>query len=160
MDRSAVAAAYDRQADTVYRICYAYMKNAADAEDMVQETFLRLIGHIDRIQNPEHEKAWLIVTASNLCKNQLRYWWRRNTSLDEAMPAKSEPVIDDTCRAVLALPEKYRLALYLYYYEGYTTPEIARMLHRKDATVRSWLHTGRTLLRRQLGESEREDFHE
>lgn len=60
MDRSAVAAAYDRQADTVYRICYAYMKNAADAEDMVQETFLRLIGHIDRIQNPEHEKAWLI----------------------------------------------------------------------------------------------------
>ena len=64
MDRSAVAAAYDRQADTVYRICYAYMKNAADAEDMVQETFLRLIGHIDRIQNPEHEKAWLIVTCA------------------------------------------------------------------------------------------------
>lgn len=87
MDHSAVAAAYDRQADTVYRICYAYMKNAADAEDMVQETFLRLIGRTDRIQSTEHEKAWLIVTASNLCKNQLRHWWRRTAPLDESLPA-------------------------------------------------------------------------
>ena len=63
---------YHRQIDTVYRICYSFMKNKPEAEDMVQETFLRLIASGKTFENQRHEKAWLIVTASNLCKDQLK----------------------------------------------------------------------------------------
>ena len=63
---------YNRQVDTVYRICYSFMKNISDTEDMVQETFLRLIRTGVLFQSEEHEKAWLIVTASNLCKDTLK----------------------------------------------------------------------------------------
>ena len=65
---------YDRQVDTVYRICYSFMKNAPEAEDMTQETFLRLISSGQKFDNERHEKAWLIVTASNLCKDSLKRW--------------------------------------------------------------------------------------
>ena len=74
---------YQRHVDTVYRVCYSYMKNRADTEDMVQDTFIKLISSGVCFQSAEHEKAWLIVTASNLCKNALRHWWRRRENIDD-----------------------------------------------------------------------------
>ena len=69
---------YNRQVETVYRICYSFMKNnTSDTEDMVQETFLRLIRSGALFETEEHEKAWLIVTASNLCKDALKSKWRK-----------------------------------------------------------------------------------
>ena len=65
---------YNRHVDTVYRVCFSYMKNKSETEDMVQETFLRLITSKKTFDNERHEKAWLIVTASNLCKDSLKKW--------------------------------------------------------------------------------------
>ena len=74
---------YERHVDSVYRLCFSFMKNSADAEDMVQETFLRLLSSGKSFESEEHEKAWLIVTASNLCKDTLKKWWRKNENIDD-----------------------------------------------------------------------------
>ena len=117
---------YHRQIDTVYRICYSFMKNKPEAEDMVQETFLRLIASGKTFENQRHEKAWLIVTASNLCKDQLKRLYRTDEDLDKT-------------------------AVYLYYYEGYTTREIAGLLHCPQPTVRTRLARARKQLKTMLG---------
>lgn len=144
---------YDRHVDTVWRVCYSYMKNTADTEDMVQETFIRLIKSGNDFESREHEKAWLIVTASNLCKNELKRPGRAADNIDDhpeindqAAPGRGE-VLD----AVLALPEKYRIAVYLFYYEGYKTGEIAKMLHIPEATVKTRLRRARGTLKTMIG---------
>lgn len=72
-----IAEIYKRHSKTVYRVCFAYMKNPADTEDAVQDTFFQLIKSGPAFESEEHEKAWLIRTATNICKNVLRHWWRR-----------------------------------------------------------------------------------
>ena len=76
-------AIYNRNVDSVYRLCYSFMKNRADAEDLTQETFLKLLAQKPAFDNERHEKAWLIVTASNLCKDSLKKWWRRHEQLED-----------------------------------------------------------------------------
>lgn len=144
---------YDRHVDTVYRICYAYMKNAPEAEDMTQETFLRLISCRKAFENQRHEKAWLIVTASNLCKDALKKWWRHNENLDdyENLPQNDGETGGAVLAAILALPQDYKEAVYMYYYEGYTTVEIARHLKCPESTVRSRLSRARKQLMTMLG---------
>lgn len=144
---------YNRQVDTVYRVCYSFMKNAPEAEDMVQETFLRLISSGQAFDNERHEKAWLIVTASNLCKDSLKRWWRRFESLDEGFWEATAPEIPENpvLEAVLALPDAYKAAVYMFYYEGYTTAEIAHYQRCREATVRSRLSRARKMLKSMLG---------
>lgn len=122
---------YNRHVDTVYRVCYSFMKNASDAEDMVQETFLKLIAENKQFQSESHEKAWLIVTASNTCKDLLKSWRRKVENIDNHPSlAHTEPFLEeDMLSVILSLPIKYKEVVYLYYYEGYRTPEIAKMLH-------------------------------
>lgn len=148
-----IADIYRRHVKTVYRVCFAFMKNKADTEDVVQNTFMKLFGYKGQFQNEEHEKAWLIVTAQNLCKDLLRNWWRKNEPLEdyENLSSNSPFEIDETLKAVMKLPQKYKTAIYLYYYEGYTSPEIAAMLHKPQSTVRNYLHEARQLLRERLG---------
>lgn len=148
-----IAEIYDRQIDTVYRVCYSFMKNKPETEDMVQETFLRLITSGQAFDSQRHERAWLIVTASNLCRDSLKHWWRRTETLDEnpnlaaeAAPARS-PVLD----AILQLPRDYKELVYMYYYEGYSTDEIAWYLHCPPSTVRSRLARARKRLKDMLG---------
>jgi len=148
-----IIAIYDRHVDTVYRICYSYMKNKPETEDMVQETFLRLITSRKVFESDRHEKAWLIVTASNLCKDSLKKAWRKEVSFQD------EPSLGGLCReenrdvleAVLQLPADYKVVVYMYYYEGYSTAEIASCLKKPHATVRSHLSRARKLLRSMLG---------
>lgn len=144
---------YDRHVDTVYRICYAYMKNAPEAEDMTQETFLRLMSCGKAFENQRHEKAWLIVTASNLCKDTLKKWWRHNENLDDYddLPQNDRETSSIVLDAILALPQDYKDAVYMYYYEGYTTAEIARHLKCPESTVRSRLSRARKQLMNTLG---------
>ena len=98
---------YRRQVDAVYRVCYAFMKNPADTEDLVQETFLKLLTSGRRFDSQDHERAWLIVTASNACKDALKHWWRRREDL-EACQAQAPPFeVDGVLSAVLALPDRY-----------------------------------------------------
>lgn len=144
---------YERQVDTVYRICFSFMKNTADTEDMVQETFLRLLKCGIGFVSEEHEKAWLIVTASNLCKDTLKKWWRRTEDIDDpSLDLKTPPFeIDDVLGAVMKLPADQKTVVYMYYYEGYSTGEIASYLHCPPATVRSRLSRARKTLKHKLG---------
>lgn len=144
---------YNRHVDTVYRVCYSFMKNRAETEDMVQETFLRLITSGNSFENERHEKAWLIVTASNLCKDSLKKWWRRNENIEEYSSSLMDMTHADNevLDAILALPDDYKCVVYMYYYEGYTTPEIAEFQHCPQATVRSRLSRARKQLSFMLG---------
>jgi RNA polymerase sigma-70 factor (ECF subfamily) len=148
-----ITAIYERHVDMVYRVCFSYMKNTADTEDMVQNTFIQMISSEVDYLSEEHEKAWLIVTASNLCKNHLRHWWQKRSNLDDyEQVATTQPFeIDETLAVVLALPDMYKLTIYLYYYEGYTSTEIARLMNKPQSTIRNYLHRGRAILRKKLG---------
>lgn len=147
-----VAEIYQRHKNTIYRVCFAYMKNPVDAEDALQETFCRLIRAGGAFADKEHEKAWLIKVATNLCKNSLRHWWRRTVNLErQNLEENTEPQIDGTLAAVLALPAKYKTVIYLYYYEGYNSTEIAKMLGKPQSTVRNHLSEARKALREKLG---------
>jgi len=144
---------YNRQVDTVYRICFSFMKNTADAEDMVQETFLRLLRSGIGFVSEEHEKAWLIVTASNLCRDTLKKWWRKTENIDDPALGLQQPPfeIDEVLSAILTLPADQKTAIYMYYYEGYSTAEIAAYLHCPQVTVRSRLSRARKNLKQKLG---------
>ena len=144
---------YNRQVDTVYRICFSYMKNTADTEDMVQETFLRLLSSGVEFMSEEHEKAWLIVTASNLCKDTLKKWWRRHEDLDDpALNLEQPPFeVNEVLDAILRLPASQKTVVYMYYYEGYATADIAAYLRCPHATVRSRLSRARKSLKQMLG---------
>lgn len=146
-------AIYNRHVDTVYRLCFSFMKNKADAEDLVQETFLKLLSEGKGFENERHEKAWLIVTASNLCKDSLKKWWRRNENIEDLQSLGYEQSIADPAimKAILSLKADYKTAVYMFYYEGYTTAEIAEHLNCPEATVRSRLSRARAQLRTLLG---------
>ncbi len=149
-----IEAIFRRHVQTVYRVCYSFMGNAADAEDATQATFMKLVDHPRSFESEGHEKAWLIVCASNLCRDLLKSASRtRVTAMPEQEPADphgTDP-IDATLDAVLRLPEKYKDVVYLHYYEGYKTDEIARMLGEKPSTVRNRLRDARGMLRKSLG---------
>jgi len=129
------------------------MKNQHDTEDMVQNTFIKLMKDNTKFQSEEHEKAWLIRTATNLCKDYFRSWWsKKRVSMDAAaeLATDESQLMDDALKMVLALPDKYKTAIYMYYYEGYSTVEIAKILGKKESTVRGYLHTGRKLLKIEM----------
>lgn len=148
-----ITGVYNRHVDAVYRICYSFMKNRADTEDMVQETFLRLLSSGKTFENERHERAWLIVTASNLCKDNLKKWWRRTEPIDDYSDTIAAPESPENSltEAILKLPAKYKDVVYLYYYEGYTTEEIADRMGCSQATVRSQLLRARKRLNALLG---------
>ncbi len=153
-----IAEIYSRQVKTVYRVCFAYMKNAADTEDAVSDTFMKMIRSGAGFVSEEHEKAWLIRTASNVCKDMLKSWWRKREKLEDFEQRQgSGPVeVDETLQAVMALPEKYKTVVYLYYYEGYTSVEISKILLKPQSTIRNYLCEARNILRERLGS----DFNE
>ena len=146
---------YLRHSRTVYRVCFAYLKNPADTEDAVQDTFFQLIRSGPALESTEHEKAWLIRTATNVCKNMLRHWWRRRENIEDHadLPSSETVKTDEVFQVVMELPEKYKTVVYLYYYEGYTSVEIAEILKKPQSTVRNHLHEARAILRERLGES-------
>lgn len=144
---------YERHVQTVWRVCYAYMKNTAETEDAVQDTFLRLMDANPSFESAEHEKAWLIRTASNVCKNHLKRKWRKRENLDSAENTVGEMMqTNEVLDAVLALPDKYKAVVYLYYYEGYAGKEIAAILKKPASTVRNLLRDARKQLKEKLGE--------
>ena len=137
----------------VWNLCYTYLHNSADAEDAVQETFLRLYRSQKRFRDREHEKAWLIITAGNVCKDELKRKGRAGVSLEKDVQVEpSEMEQDETLMSLMKLPEQYRTVLYLFYYEGLSTKKIGKLLKKPDATIRSQLHRARQLLKARLEE--------
>lgn len=145
---------YMRHYKTVYRVCFSYMKTTHDTEDAVQDTFFRLIKSSPAFDSEEHEKAWLIVTATNICKNELRHWWRRRGNIDDYydLPSSESVEMDEIFQVVMGLPNKYKTIVFLYYYEGYSSVGIANMLKKPQSTVRNYLHNARCILKERLGD--------
>ena len=148
----AVRELYEEYSQTLYRIAFTYMKNRYDAEDALQETFLRLIRGRVAFVDAQHEKAWLIRTVSNVCRDMLKAKSRHHLDLDaQTQLAAPEPEANALLAAILALPGKYKTAVYLYYYEGYAVSEIADMLRQSPNTVKTWLFRARKALKESLG---------
>ncbi len=152
--RDALAGLYQRRFGMVYQICLVLMKNVPDAEDAAQTVFRRVLERGQVFRDPEHEKAWLIVTARNECRNQLKHWWRTRRAGEEALESLTweQPEDREVWDQVAALPEAHRLALYLHYYQGYTTGEMAELLGENPSTVRSRLVQARRKLKLKLEE--------
>lgn len=124
---------YNRHVNTVYRVCFMFMKNVHDTEDMVQNTFSRLMKDGTYFQNEEHEKAWLIRTATNLCKDYFKNWWTKTVGIGDMAEVTAEDpfIMDDTLEKVMKLPPNPKTVVYMYYYEGYSTVEIAKIIEKK-----------------------------
>jgi len=147
-----IEAIYNRQVSTVYRVCYSYLGNRADAEDATQNVFLRLLRSGASFESDEHEKAWLIRVSANLCKDVLKASVRKNVPLDAIPEPEAKPQeYDATLDVVLSLDEKYKDVVYLYYYEGWSTDQISGALGKPPSTIRSYLSEARALLRERLG---------
>ena len=142
-----IEAIYERHINMIYHVSYSYMKNAADAEDISSEVFAKLLKTSVKFKNAEHEKAWLLRTAINLCKNSLKSWRRKNENIDDYYDLASDNHEDETLKAVMDLPERYKSAVYLYYYEGYSSEEIAGMLKKPRSTILNHLHEARKILK-------------
>ena len=146
----------ERYAPMVYRIALNRTLNTADAEDVMQETLLKLYLARKPFQSPEHERHWVVRVAVNECKKLLRSPWRRRTGpLEEA----GEPVFDtpqqsELYQHVMGLPPKYRAAVYLYYYEGCSVQETAAAMGANPSTVQTWLMRARGKLKLILQEAE------
>lgn len=152
-DREFTAAA-ERYLDMVYRVALNWFRNPADAEDAAQNTMLRLWRTDTAFTDEEHLRRWLARVTVNECKRISASPWRRRTVSLEACP---EPVFSDPARQtlfreVMGLPGKYRVPLYLYYYEGYAVAEIGELLGLKPSTVQTRLARARDRLKTQLTE--------
>ncbi len=144
---------FDDYGDILLRVAYSYVHNMSDAEDILQETLIKVIKARPSFENAAHEKAWLIKVASNLSKNRISYNKLRDTDeLNEELVAGDREDLSFVWEAVKNLPEKFREVIHLFYQEGYSTKDIAKILGRNEATVRSDLKRGREKLKAVLKE--------
>lgn len=149
-----VNSAIQRYSDTIRRICMLHLKNYADTEDIFQTVFLKYVLSSATFESEEHEKAWIIRVTVNACKDLIKSFFRsRTVSLDEVLeqPAPMASQHREVLEAVLSLPPKYKDAVYLHYYEGYSAPEIGRILGKNVNTVYTLLNRARQLLKETLG---------
>ena len=152
METQALAENYrDRLFAAAFQVC----GNAADAEYAAQEALLRYHASEKQFESEQHIRAWLLRVAINCAKNISRSFFRRNTVPLEAYMETLEfdsGESRDIFREVMALPEKYRLVIHLYYYEDYTVAEIGEILGLTESNVKVRLSRGRQLLKKALQE--------
>ena len=147
----------DRHEDTLFRAALAILGDVQEAEDAVQDTFLRYLEKRPELRDGDHEKAWLLKVTANRCKSILRTRRRRPTvELLDIYPVPEEEGSRELMEAILTLPANQRSAVHLHYYEGYTSEEIGAILGQRPGTVRSHLSRAREALRRYLLEEEGE----
>lgn len=142
--------------DTVFRVALNCLKSGTDADDVTQNVFLKLWKERKPFESEEHIRNWLIRVTINECKSFLRSPWRRAENFEDYARSLSftAPEHSELFYAVMELPSKYRVPVYLYYYEGYSTEEIASMLSIPRPTVATQLRRGRELLRKLLQEAD------
>ena len=162
MTDEAFAQAARTYGDTVYRVAYHALNNPADAEDAAQTVLLRLYEHKKEFESEEHMKHWLLRVAVNESRKLLRSFWRRTSvPLEEwrETAAPEDPAKAEVLEAVMALEPKYRLAVYLYYYEGLSVAEAAAAMRANPSTVQTWLLRARERLRKSLTEEKEESVY-
>ncbi len=145
----------ERYRDNLFAVAFHVCKNAADADDIVQETFLQYYVAKKEFDSEAHIRAWLIRVAVNKAKNVNRSFWRQHkVPLEEYMESlvfetQKEETLFET---VMKLPQKYRIIIHLYYYEDYSVREIGEILSLKESNVKVRLSRGRKLLKEALKE--------
>ena len=140
---------YETFGPALYRFCLMQMKNPADAEDILQEVFCKRLYQAPRFKSPQHERNWLFQVALNLCRDEWRRHRRSELPLEAAVNVPLPPAELSLLEQAAGLPEKQRTALHLYYYEGYSVQEIARLLGVTAPTVKMRLKRGREALRKE-----------
>lgn len=156
MERNEMESIYDKFSNTVYRAAFSYCKNHADAEDITSEVFIKCFTGKKKFDSDEHLKAWLIRCTINRCKDVFKSFRFKNlVPLEDTELIYETPEESEVYHTVMALPEKYRIAIHLFYYEGYSSKEIAGILKKSDTAVRTQLRRGREMLKKSLGE----EFH-
>lgn len=153
--RQRVGFIMEKYGDTIYRAAYAYLHNSADAEDIVQDTLIKYLQNGQNFESETHEKAWILKVAVNLSKNKIDYnKIRQADELDENLPGNRREDLSFIWDEIKKLPKNQAMAIHLFYYEGLSTKEIAKILNVKESTLRSDLKRGRDKLRENL----KEDF--
>ena len=143
---------YDEHAQMLYRIAFTYMKNRYDSEDALQECFVRYLRSSPVFRDAQHEKGWLILTVTNICRDMLKSRHRQHENLEDHTDLSlPPPETDELMEAILKLPDRYKTSIYLYYYEGYSVKEVAAMLHQPTNTIKTWLARARKQLKNELG---------
>lgn len=143
-------AAWNAYGTMVYRLAMVYLGRPADAEDAVQEAFLRLLSRAPSFADAEHEKRWLLRVTVNLCRDQLKGFWRKRTAALEPDEPAPDPETLGVAEAIVALPEQYKAPIHLHYCEGYSVAEIGEILHLGQSAVKMRLKRGRDLLKLEL----------
>ena len=139
-----------KHSNMVFRIAYSQTKNKADAEDVFQNVFVRLMCCGTEFENEKHLEAWLIRVTVNCSKNVLTSaWFRKTTKLEDTI-AVDAPQTSDIYNTVMQLPSKYRIVIHLHYYEDKPIAEIASVLGKNENTVKSQLHRAREILKQKL----------
>lgn len=140
----------DKYSDMVYRIALTRCRNKENAEDVFQDVFVKFSEKLPKFENEEHEKAWFIRVTLNLTKNLLTANWNTKVvGLDEDIVVENEKS-SDIYSAVMALPDNYRMVIYLLYYEGYKVKEIANILSINENTIKTWLMRAREILKKNI----------
>lgn len=146
--------AIELYSDTIRRICLVHLKNHNDVDDIFQTVFLKYALNSTSFKDNEHEKAWFIRVTINACKDVLKsFFYKKTVPLDEIMDQTYTIKDDDkyVLEVVLSMPEKYRKVTYLYYYEGYTAPEIGKILNKNVNTIYTILNRSKKILKDNLG---------
>lgn len=141
-----------KYSSSMLKVAFSLLKSTADAEDAVQEAFVKLITKAPEFENDKHRKAWLLRVTVNISKNMLKSAKRKNLPLTEEIPYSEKS--EDVLPYVLSLDEKYRVVTHLYYYENYSIKEIAEILSLPTATIGTRLSRARKMLEKSL----KEDF--
>lgn len=143
----------------LFRICYCILCNRADAEDALQDTFLKYLTKSPEFESAEHEKAWLIKVATNTSKNMVLLRKRRKTvDFEELNSIGIEDEDTQIFESILALPVKYKIVMTLYYIEGYSSKEVSDIIGVSPDAVRKRLQKGRELLKREIERWNDSDF--
>ena len=150
MDQALFDRVYETYGPALYRFCLLQMKNPADAEDVLQDVFVKRLYQAPKFKSPEHERSWLYQVALNLCRDEWRRSRRSELPLAAAAGVSLPPAELSLLDQVSNLPEKQRTVLHLHYYQGYGLQEIARLLGVTVPAVKMRLKRGREALRREL----------
>ena len=145
--------AMDRYGNSVLRMAYSYLHNISDAEDILQDTMIKYIRAAPVFESARHEKAWLLRVCANLSKNKIEYnKYREADELNESLVGENRHDLSFVWEAVKSISPNYRAVVHLYYHEGYSTKEVAKILSRNESSVRSDLKRAREKLKRILKE--------
>ena len=141
----------EKYSPSIIRIAFTYVKNMTDAEDILQDTFLTFLRLNPVFESEEHEKAWFLRVAVNKAKDYVKSKWFINrlplTEDLSYMPEEERGLLEE----VMKLDKKYRIPIYLFYYEGYSINEIANITQTKSSTIKTWLSRGKNILKKKLG---------